>query len=234
MPGARGNAGSPPSARLPSSGGASSSGTQAQPDALSLLFDVSSHSSPNSSSQHLFGPSPSQVGQYPQPPPTPPLQNSAPAQQAGARLFPLPAPSSSLPASLGAIPPLSYYQQIWATIPAQSIVPIPTKKNPCELRIGKRWIRHSETSFAGTVVRSGCVVVLWRVVVACIRHACRIRRRHEPLRPGRGGRILPAANRTWGLRRSGRVGAKDQGSATSEQAVCQRTLLTTANALLRR
>ncbi|KAH7103373.1 protein serine/threonine phosphatase 2C [Auriculariales sp. MPI-PUGE-AT-0066] len=104
-------------ARLPSSGGSGSNSTSPQPDALSLLFDAPSFQAPShsppGSSQNFFGPTAMQI--------------ATPVTQPGPRLLPITVASSSLPASLAAMPPMSYYQQILATIPSNSLVPTPSK-----------------------------------------------------------------------------------------------------------
>jgi len=138
MPTGRGSTVTAPTPRLSTAGGVGSSSSstgagQSQPDGLSQLYDIStfqpnSHSSSTSGQPTLGSPS-LQVVHHPPPPATPPLQNSAPAQS-GARLFPGPLPlaSSSLPASLAALPPMSHYQQILATIPSNMAAPESTKR----------------------------------------------------------------------------------------------------------
>ncbi|EJD50662.1 protein serine/threonine phosphatase 2C [Auricularia subglabra TFB-10046 SS5] len=106
--------------------------SQSQPDGLSPFytdapgFQAQAPGSSPSSSQP-FSPSPLQVSQYPQPPPTPPLQNPAPVH-AGPRSLPLPPTSSSLPASIAAFPPMSYYNQLLSSIPSGGVAPFPSKK----------------------------------------------------------------------------------------------------------
>lgn len=65
------------------------------------------------------------MSQYPQPPPTPPLQ--PPPVQAGPRSLPLPPTSTNPSSAIAAIPPLSYYQQLLAALPAGVVAPFPSK-----------------------------------------------------------------------------------------------------------
>ncbi|KZW01488.1 protein serine/threonine phosphatase 2C [Exidia glandulosa HHB12029] len=90
--------------------------SSAQPDGLSPFY------------VDMPAPGTSPMSQYPQPPPTPPLQQPPPPMQAGPRSLPLPPTSSSLPSAIAAIPPMSYYHQLLAQIPAGGVAPFPSKK----------------------------------------------------------------------------------------------------------